>query len=288
MSMMEKHVQETKNKKEQECLTALASWFLERRRKRLSSAKNKKSGKRRYESKITKVVTTLRRETMAIALERTEWDVEKAKEILERFIAEEEEGKEDEKAMREKKKRKKEEHSSSFSESSSDSSSSSSSSSCSSSSSSGGSSSSSSYSGKKRKRKKDKKKKRKEKKKEKKKKKKKEKKKRREEKRKRDEGIFDDYEEGAGAFTFENDEERRKQELETERQNLKDQQRKALLNKMKVSGDLQSYKEQKMLKEELMYAMNIGDVAKAEKLRKKIEEAGDKGGAMDNYGFRPS
>ena len=112
--------------------------------------------------------------------------------------------------------------------------------------------------------------------------------KRREEKRKRDEGIFDDYEEGAGAFTFENDEERRKQELETERQNLKDQQRKALLNKMKVSGDLQSYKEQKMLKEELMYAMNIGDVAKAEKLRKKIEEAGDKGGAMDNYGFRPS
>ena len=294
MSMMEKHVQETKNKKEQECLTALASWFLERRRKRLSSAKNKKSGKRRYESKITKVVTTLRRETMAIALERTEWDVEKAKEILERFIAEEEEGKEDEKAMREKKKRKKEEHSSSFSESSSDSSSSSSSSSRSSSSSSsssssgGGSSSSSSYSGKKRKRKKDKKKKRKEKKKEKKKKKKKEKKKRREEKRKRDEGIFDDYEEGAGAFTFENDEERRKQELETERQNLKDQQRKALLNKMKVSGDLQSYKEQKMLKEELMYAMNIGDVAKAEKLRKKIEEAGDKGGAMDNYGFRPS
>ena len=281
MSMMEKHVQETKNKKEQECLTALASWFLERRRKRLSSAKNKKSGKRRYESKITKVVTTLRRETMAIALERTEWDVEKAKEILERFIAEEEEGKEDEKAMREKKKRKKEEHSSSFSESSSDSSSSSSSSG-------GGSSSSSSYSGKKRKRKKDKKKKRKEKKKEKKKKKKKEKKKRREEKRKRDEGIFDDYEEGAGAFTFENDEERRKQELETERQNLKDQQRKALLNKMKVSGDLQSYKEQKMLKEELMYAMNIGDVAKAEKLRKKIEEAGDKGGAMDNYGFRPS
>ena len=288
MSMMEKHVQETKNKKEQECLTALASWFLERRRKRLSSAKNKKSGKRRYESKITKVVTTLRRETMAIALERTEWDVEKAKEILERFIAEEEEGKEDEKAMREKKKRKKEEHSSSFSESSSDSSSSSSSSSSSCSSGGGGSSSSSSYSGKKRKRKKDKKKKRKEKKKEKKKKKKKEKKKRREEKRKRDEGIFDDYEEGAGAFTFENDEERRKQELETERQNLKDQQRKALLNKMKVSGDLQSYKEQKMLKEELMYAMNIGDVAKAEKLRKKIEEAGDKGGAMDNYGFRPS
>ena len=260
---------------------------MERRRKRLSSAKNKKSGKRRYESKITKVVTTLRRETMAIALERTEWDVEKAKEILERFIAEEEEGKEDEKAMREKKKRKKEEHSSSFSESSSDSSSSSSSSSSSRSSSSssggGGSSSSSSYSGKKHKCKKDKKKR-----KEKKKKKKKEKKKMREEKRKRDEGIFDDYEEGAGAFTFENDEERRKQELETERQNLKDQQRKALLNKMKVSGDLQSYKEQKMLKEELMYAMNIGDVAKAEKLRKKIEEAGDKGGAMDNYGFRPS
>ena len=69
---------------------------------------------------------------------------------------------------------------------------------------------------------------------------------------------------------------------------MKDQQLKALLNKMKVSGDLQSYKEQKMLKEELMYAMNIGDVAKAEKLRKKIEEAGDKGGAMDNYGFRPS
>jgi len=36
------------------------------------------------------------------------------------------------------------------------------------------------------------------------------------------------------------------------------------------------------------YALNIGDVAKAEKLRKKLEEAGDKGGAMDNYGFRPS
>lgn len=36
------------------------------------------------------------------------------------------------------------------------------------------------------------------------------------------------------------------------------------------------------------YALNMGDVAKAEKLRKKLEEAGDKGGAMDNYGFRPS
>ena len=113
MSMMEKHVQETKNKKEQECLTALASWFLERRRKRLSSAKNKKSGKRRYESKITKVVTTLRRETMAIALERTEGMSRKRRKFR-FFIAEEEEGKEDEKAMREKKKRKKEEHSSSF------------------------------------------------------------------------------------------------------------------------------------------------------------------------------
>ncbi len=92
----------------------------------------------------------------------------------------------------------------------------------------------------------------------------------------------------AGTFTFENDEERRKRELEIERQNLKEQQRKALLNKMKVSGDLQAYKEQQMLKEELNYALNIGDVAKAEKLRKKLEEAGDKGGAMDNYGFRPS
>jgi len=87
---------------------------------------------------------------------------------------------------------------------------------------------------------------------------------------------------------FENDEERRKRELEIERQNLKEQQRKALLNKMKVSGDLQTYKEQQMLKEELNYALNIGDVAKAEKLRKKLEAAGDKGGAMDNYGFRPS
>ena len=91
----------------------------------------------------------------------------------------------------------------------------------------------------------------------------------------------------AGAFAFQNDEERRKRELETERQNLKEQQRKALLNKMKVSGDLQSYKEQQMLKEELNYALNIGDQTKAEKLRKKLEE-GDKGGAMDNYGFRPS
>jgi hypothetical protein len=38
-----------------------------------------------------------------------------------------------------------------------------------------------------------------------------------------------------------------------------------------------------MLKEELNYALNIGDQTKAEKLRKKLKE-GDKGGAMDNYG----
>jgi len=36
------------------------------------------------------------------------------------------------------------------------------------------------------------------------------------------------------------------------------------------------------------YALNMGDVAKAEKLRKKLEEAEDKGGVKDKKGFRPS
>ena len=97
MSMMEKHVQETKNKKELECLTALASWFLERRKKRVLAVnkKNKKAKKAKKAKKTTttsRVVTTLRRETMAIALEKTGWDVEKSKAILEQFLLSEEAG----------------------------------------------------------------------------------------------------------------------------------------------------------------------------------------------------
>ena len=91
MSMMEKHVQETKNKKEIQCLTALASWFLNRRRKRVLTMK-KKMKKSRTKKTSSKIVTTLRRETMAIALEKTQWDVEKSKAILERFLLSEEEG----------------------------------------------------------------------------------------------------------------------------------------------------------------------------------------------------
>ena len=92
MSMMEKHVQETKNKKELECLTALASWFLERRKKRVLAVnkKNKKAKKAKKAKTTTtttsRIVTTLRRETMAIALEKTGWDVEKSKAILEQFL----------------------------------------------------------------------------------------------------------------------------------------------------------------------------------------------------------
>ena len=51
MSMMEKHVQETKNKKELECLTALASWFLERRKKRVLAVNKKNKKAKSKESK---------------------------------------------------------------------------------------------------------------------------------------------------------------------------------------------------------------------------------------------
>jgi hypothetical protein len=250
-SLTKIHQEQQKLNRERSLITALCKEM------------NEFTGNSVKRNRKSKPFLTITKETCAIALERYDWDLNEAKSVLERFQKHEEgnDGR-NRKSSTKNKWRKNddddddddEEDESSSSESSDD----------------------SSRRRKKRKRKEQKKRESR---------KKKEKKKK--ERRNDDDDNDDDNDDDAKEFAFGADEEARKRELEDERKRIKDEQQKALLNKMKISGDLKNYKEQQMLREELIYAQNTGDFAKAEKLKKRLEEV-DKAGDKDNYGFRPT
>ena len=252
-SLTKIHQEQQKLNRERSLITALCKEM------------NEFTGNSVKRNRKSKPFLTITKETCAIALERYDWDLNEAKSVLERFQKHEEgnDGR-NRKSSTKNKGRKNddddddddEEDESSSSESSDD----------------------SSRRRKKRKRKEQKKR-------ESRKKKEKKKKERRNDDDDNDDDNDDD--DDAKEFAFGADEEARKRELEDERKRIKDEQQKALLNKMKISGDLKNYKEQQMLREELIYAQNTGDFAKAEKLKKRLEEV-DKAGDKDNYGFRPT